>query len=320
MLRANKMGRIKQMLKNYFAKEAYPQISAGLTIVRPDFRYFQGINPRGVKEELLEITPELAKFWLDNHNGFNRNEKLDFITGGIKDMKNGYWDDEVNLIFPIVFCTDRHLGDGQNRLEVVKQSKITKVWKVVYEASTSIRSSIDTGTPRSIRDIIKLRGVEVNPSLGGVANIVLGKGSWRRRVSKQEQSRLQLTLKEPVDWVFSNFPHGNVKGLRKGCVLGPFVRAWYTQDRTELARMLRVFGTMVPEYPYDQNLIKLRDIVTGLKKHPALQECNTPHEADTTIYKLVENTIVHVLDKRVVKQLHPASKELFPIPQDKDRS
>jgi hypothetical protein len=117
--------------------------------VRPDMKSDQRI---GIMDQL--ITPELAKYWLDNCNTRNRRHKLDKSDLYASDMKHGRWTRGTR----IGFYTDGVLCDGQNRLLAVCKSGIPCYFDVVVGMTQEQGANIDTGVKRSVSDSLQIKG------------------------------------------------------------------------------------------------------------------------------------------------------------------
>lgn len=104
--------------------------------------------------EVIEITPALAKEWLDR-NTHNRNLRERVVNGYATDMLAGAWVEDGQSI---KFSTTGVLLDGQHRLSAIAQSGMTIRMLVVTDLPASTQDTMDTGAKRSLADVLKLHG------------------------------------------------------------------------------------------------------------------------------------------------------------------
>jgi hypothetical protein len=113
-------------------------------------------NPDSPRYELVDITPALAKEWLDR-NSHNRNIRERVVNGYAADMLAGNWVEDGQSI---KFSADGVLLDGQHRLSAIVQSGMTVHMLVVTNLAASTQDTMDTGAKRSLADVLKLHGEE----------------------------------------------------------------------------------------------------------------------------------------------------------------
>lgn len=121
--------------------------------------------------EIVDVTPAVAGDYL-THNTHNRNVKPTAIARFVADMLAGEWQWTGE---PIRFAIDGTLIDGQNRLHAIVESGTTQKMLVIRGLPMETQRDIDTGTPRRLHDVLKLRG-EVNAS--SLAALVRAVESW----------------------------------------------------------------------------------------------------------------------------------------------
>lgn len=105
----------------------------------------------------VDVTPEMAKRWLEKHNHRNRSIRGRNVRLLAAEMQRGRF--AVNGD-PIRFDTNRELLDGQHRLAAVVESGITlKNQLVVCNLDPGVMETIDTGAKRRLSDQLKINGV-----------------------------------------------------------------------------------------------------------------------------------------------------------------
>lgn len=114
----------------------------------------QGTFDDGPTYEVVEISPHLAKEWLQR-NTHNRNLRQRVVNGYAADMAAGVWVEDGQSI---KFAADGALLDGQHRLAAIVQSGVTLRILVVSGLPNSTQDTMDTGAKRTLGDALKLRG------------------------------------------------------------------------------------------------------------------------------------------------------------------
>lgn len=110
-----------------------------------------------LRVEVVEVTPEMAKEWLELNRG-NRNIRKTKWNLYLRDMLAGNW--RPRAVDPIRFHKDGSLCDGQHRLIAHVESGMTFKYIVVYGLDDDDRDALDQGATRSAADVLKFRGVD----------------------------------------------------------------------------------------------------------------------------------------------------------------
>lgn len=129
-----------------------------------------------MKIDRILITPELARQWLDKHNGHNRKASLSHIGFLANQMKAGKWMDTGDSI---KFAENGDLLDGQHRLMAIVKSGISIEQVVAREIQNEAFQVIDTGKLRSGADTLHVSAIFNAPmgvlqSLAGAVRIMIG--------------------------------------------------------------------------------------------------------------------------------------------------
>jgi hypothetical protein len=105
----------------------------------------------GLSARVVDITPEIAKRWLEHNHAENRNLAEGKIASYAEDMRGGFW----KLTHQgICFDQDGTLTDGQHRLHAVVRSGVTVKMLVFGNENSALSDPIDTGRARSIAFLI----------------------------------------------------------------------------------------------------------------------------------------------------------------------
>lgn len=121
--------------------------------------------------KLEQVTPKKATAWL-KLNKKNRPRRDALVRKYAHDITTGQWG--INGA-TIVFNGDGRVLDGQHRLAAVEMAGVAAPMIVVRGVETNVFHTIDTGKPRSLGDVLDIRG-EVQGAR--VASIV----RWRYRI------------------------------------------------------------------------------------------------------------------------------------------
>lgn len=103
--------------------------------------------------EKMTITPTVAAQMLEGHENY-RSLLGNRVALYAEDMKHGRWDDNGQ---PILIDEDGNIIDGQHRLHACIKSRCPFTTWVISGIPASKVDTIDTGRPRSLRDILERR-------------------------------------------------------------------------------------------------------------------------------------------------------------------
>ncbi len=142
-----------------------------------------------MKAEIITLTPELAKELLKKNIG---NRDLKGIKNSyVSQMKSGAWKENGE---PIIIDVNGVVKDGQHRLYAVIEANHTYKVPLISGVEPDVMDTIDTGTNRSLHDVLKLNGFKYH-SL---------KASVVKQVLKYEQTMLHLGTNGVTRWSITN--------------------------------------------------------------------------------------------------------------------
>ena len=107
-----------------------------------------------MKAKIVLLTPELAVELLESNIG-NRKLKQDTFNFYVEQMLSGDWKENGEAI---IIDKDGLIKDGQHRLEAVIKADYSYKVPIVYGVDPSVMDTIDTGTNRSLNDVLQLSG------------------------------------------------------------------------------------------------------------------------------------------------------------------
>lgn len=101
------------------------------------------------------VTPEMAEAYL-NDNAANRSLRARVVNAYSRDMAHGKW---LPTGETVKFTRGGELLDGQHRLSAIVDSGIPQRLLIVKGLHESARAVIDTGSPRSAGDALRMAGL-----------------------------------------------------------------------------------------------------------------------------------------------------------------
>lgn len=223
-----------------------------------------GITSSGPSYSILDVTPQLAKEWLD-HNTHNRNLRDRAIAAYARDMKAGNWAENGEAI---KFAADGTLLDGQHRLSAIIEADVTIRMLIVTGLQATDQETMDAGRKRSLSDALHLRGETNSSVLGSILRRTLmwEHGSYRNSGTYtptntecltflevhpeiRESTQVASTLRKPsrlpasvlglTHWLFSRIDAEDAAWffdkLGSGANLDQYHPVWTLRRRAELA-------------------------------------------------------------------------------------
>ena len=122
-----------------------------------------------MKIEIVEVTPELAKTWMEK-NTHNRVIRPGTVNMYARDMTAGNWKMTGETI---KFNKAGDLIDGQHRLQAVIKADITIKLLVVDGLDQDVQEVMDTGIKRSTSDALQLQGFKNTTTLASAARLMM---------------------------------------------------------------------------------------------------------------------------------------------------
>tara|TARA_R110001632_G_scaffold27493_3_gene73786 strand:+ start:672 stop:1499 length:828 start_codon:yes stop_codon:yes gene_type:complete len=121
-----------------------------------------------MRAEIKTITPELAKELLKMNVG---NRRLKSIKNAyVGQMLNGEWKENGE---PIIIDVNGFIKDGQHRLNAVIEAKHSYLCPIIYDVHPDVMDTIDTGTNRTMSDILQLNGFIYYADLSSLIKSIL---------------------------------------------------------------------------------------------------------------------------------------------------
>ena len=106
-----------------------------------------------------------------------------------RDMREDRW---TSCPAPIAFDEEGNLIDGQHRLTAQVKTGTTRTWVVMRGLPVIVQQTIDTGAPRSLADLMTVKGVSGSRTTGAVARLCLQLETGR--VNQQTRDRVASSI------------------------------------------------------------------------------------------------------------------------------
>jgi hypothetical protein len=208
--------------------------------------------PRRPRIEQVDVTPELARVWLDR-NDSNRPIRRPIWKSYARDMQAGAWRLTAE---PIKVSPAGKLLDGQHRLHAVIDAGVTVPMFVAYDVPEDAQTAMDTGAKRTAADALNLRGEAHASLVAAAARLALGVA-----YAPESIGRYTATHAEVLGWV-DEHPDifdcagyvSTIRGRIKGCppsVIAYTLHALAQIDRAEAFAFWAAVADQVGEYPGD---------------------------------------------------------------------
>jgi len=258
-----------------------------------------------VRSQWLEITPAIAKRWLEN-NFRNRSIDDDVVNAYARDMTNGVW---VATHQGVAFNDRDELIDGQHRLHAVIRSAQTIRMMVTFGLPSVIEGkemttmdAVDRGRTRSVADQLRIQHGMPNGSIIAAVCHNLSSiccGARTKRLSVGQTLDIFRAFETPATFVIKHRSRNH--GLRTAGVLAAFAFAGATEgqiysEASSMGAMYRSLldGTQLRE---DSAMARLRTFLVS-------DEANLLTKgADRGIAELVLQAILLELHGRRVTKL-----------------
>ena len=139
------------------------QLSAGISIEEQVNNLSSLIKNPPQNSRVIEVSPKLAEYILENLNIGNRSKKVEKIKVYANDMVGGNWS-LTNAT--LAFGSDGYLKDGQNRLSACVRAGVPFKTHAIFGIEPESFIHMDVGANRSNMDVFTIMGTPY-PSMTG---------------------------------------------------------------------------------------------------------------------------------------------------------
>lgn len=141
-----------------------------------------------ISSELVTVTPEIAKAWLDRNTN-NRRPSRQVIAKYARDMINDSWQLTGDAIR---FDVNNNIIDGQHRLMACIEANKSFDTLVIYKLAPEAQKVIDTGKSRSAADALSLDGFHYSHLLAATCRAILDIKVGGSRAGRQGWSTAEV--------------------------------------------------------------------------------------------------------------------------------
>jgi hypothetical protein len=267
---------------------------------------------RTMKTKLVVVTPEKAATFLEG-NTHNRTLRDARVQQYARDMRNDVW----HLTHQgIAFDTDGTLTDGQHRLWAVIESSKTIQINMTTGVPVGTQKVIDDHLQRNVVDALRLTtDMDVKSESVAIVTLLLRGFSGGRPTHMEVEAALHK-FAPALEFTQECFRQ-KVRGISVSPVRLVVARAYYSSDLDALRMFAHtlVTGLKSPQISDVQHASAML-----LRNHCMFRANRTsnrkPHMQFRRIdvYHRAQRALFAFLHGEKLTKLHPAIKELFPLP------
>ena len=258
---------------------------------------------------VVYVTPQLAKKWLDECNGFNRPIKQDVIDMYVRQIKSGLW---RRTHQGVAFTDEKNLLDGQHRLMAIVNTGVTVPMLIFLDEPKENFEYIDCGRNRSNLDIVRMSSRNEILRLTHTQTLkAMLAGRYcksNNKYSNAELGELYRRYSAAVDFAVDQLGDYPVKQINDPTVRGIIARACYYLNKDQLVDFCNLLKGQSQDHPAAKMVNTFRDcLMLWVDRRE-----NTRRE----IYKRCECILRAIQNNEVLVGFPAATGELFPINND----
>ncbi len=263
----------------------------------------------------MNVTPVMAKRWLDS-GAKNRKVRSSRVTLYAEMMRRGEW---LTTHQGIALDEADHLMDGQHRLMGIVESGVTVEMLVVEGLPMASSIVMDQGAMRAMYEQLSLtrrEAVSTHHMAAAKAMMAGVKGFGHSKSAEniaakdvQVVARYFTKHEKAVRFAVEMFMRDVRGGITIAAVMAPIARAWYQEDREQLADFARIVVTGLADKKDQSAVIILRNYL--------LTNRGKGIRADRVeVYRKTEQALRAFLDKEHWDKFprKEIEDELFPVP------
>lgn len=149
-----------------------------------------------ITEQDQDITPQLAKEYLERNTGNYRRVRPTVVSRYARDMAEGRWHEDTGTID---FDDRGVLGDGQHRLLAIIEANVAVRFRVRYNVPVEVFDFVDWGMKRTLGDLLRHRGEHNVAALAAAANL-----GWRWDRDDLISNHAHPSNMEILGWIDAN--------------------------------------------------------------------------------------------------------------------
>lgn len=257
---------------------------------------------------LCNITPAMAKRWLESNNTLNRNIRPRLITKYAADMKAGAWHISHQ---GIAFYDDGSLADGQHRLQAIVTSNCTVQMLVSRGLPRQSGRAVDLHAARQAHDALRLGGAPewINKDVVAIIRFMKSKGAGSIALSIDQMESYALRYEQEIRFA-ADLNRPTKRGIT-GAPLGAcYVAALLSGEPAEmLTRFATIMRTGECTSAEDNAALRLREylIFNPISWHGAGAAARSAKRAQRAIKAFCERT--------PLAKLYEPAEFIYPFPE-----
>lgn len=254
-----------------------------------EVREYLGIEDGFYAAKLL-VTPNQAKFLLNNCNKLNRRIKSQHVETLKRDMENNHWYSDIDYIG---FNSEGMLVNGQHRLKALSEANVNSIY-LKFDFDVEQHISMDTGNTRKYSDqvtISKKTGSEILPNkYKYVVTAGLKLTDPKLNLSNTELSEIWEEYYDDFKICEENnlFNVGNKAGTTvKSSLFWAYLSGVSIETLAHIAKVLR---TGITESEFDIPIIRLRDALVDLRGTSKILEVKRAEYTQQCIFNVLQGS------------------------------
>jgi len=265
----------------------------------------------GVQMQGVFVTPSLAQEWLKKNRN-NRRISAERVNLFADMMKAGNWHATHQ---GVAFYEDGDLADGQTRLTAIVKAGVGVWMYVAHGLRRESIHAIDGGRPRAVRDVLHFLGMSFTQQHVAVMRVLWmqyqmqrsdGSTTWdASAVDSTLMAQFARATQECIDFAM---PETKSRGVSHSCCVAAVASAWWTQDRSCLARFQHLVMSGAGADSDEQAAIKVREflLTTNL--------LTGGNEARQELFMRCCTALRAFIERRPISRLYCRPDAVFPIP------
>lgn len=209
----------------------------------------------------MEVTPEMAKQWLEYNNNTNRSISPRSVAKYAADIAAGEWvQTHQNAI---AFYDDGNIADGQHRLSAIVKTGVTIEMMVATGLPKSAAKAIDQGRARKMSDALMIGGLisggQYAQQTVAMMNIILAaENPGAGNATTGQMGRAINRMQDGVE--FANEALRAAKGrLKAAPIRAALCVGSYAWGYESAERFAEIYISGIPVAPTDRTVITIRN-------------------------------------------------------------
>lgn len=261
-----------------------------------------------ITTKVVNVSPVMAKNWLDKFNTRNRNLRDNAIKNFAEDMKSGRW---TLTHQGIAFYDDGVLADGQHRLLAVVKANVEVPFIVTHGLPKEAGAVLDQHSKRQAHDAIAISGLAkgVNQNIVAITRFLMSRLGVDTKPKSVHKIAEFVNRHHEVLTKIDRLVLSKKRQVTPSGVLAVYVCALLAGEPEEkIARFARVMFTGEPAGAHENSAIRLREyLLMTPNAWVGMSRVETCKRAMRAIHSFVRET--------PMARLTLPSDFIYPIPE-----